>query len=178
MRTFIITLICLFSVLTTQAQLKDKGFFIEASAGYGQYKWNASTDRFAMIAPSIGYKFNPKWTAGMKMQIETASPNFLSLTGYAQYHYWCKRRLSLFGEFQATYASSTNLTPSNEHGEVGLALGGTFALTNRLGLILHYGYIGYSGDHYGRDQGACWNEGDFIVDADWRRLLFGVQFIF
>ena len=116
--------------LRYEAQLKEKGFFIEASAGY------------------------------------------------AQYHYWCKTRLGLFGELQATYASSTNLTPSNEHGEVGLTLGGTFALTDRLGLILHYGYIGYSGDHYGRDQGACWNGGDFIVDVDWRRLLLGVQFIF
>ena len=51
MKTFIITLICLFSVLTIQAQLKEKGFFIEASAGYGQYKWDASTDRFANNTP-------------------------------------------------------------------------------------------------------------------------------
>lgn len=62
-----------------QAQSDDKGFFVEGSVSYasdysGGYNGNGSkrTGDFFIITPTIGYQFNDKWSAGLKVGFSTS----------------------------------------------------------------------------------------------------------
>lgn len=170
---------CMLSFITIEAQQKEKGFFIEMNAGYGQNKGIHKDKGYAILAPSAGYKFNGRWLTGVKLQFETGTTGYKTMMVYAQYHFLKMSRFGLFGEVQVAYSSSDGVDGGlNGHADAGFTLGASYALSKCFSLLMRYPYIGYSGDHYGRDQGASLYGGDFVIDANLRRLQVGLQFTF
>ena len=168
--------------MQVNAQLKEKGFFVEMEGAYGHYnRPYSSSESFAVLGPSLGYKINSQWSVGAKSLFETGGFKYATVGLYSQYHYWNRSRFNAFVEFQASIAwSRTGIDGGgdNAFGEVGFALGASYAISEHWSILLRYPYIGYNSGYTERDYGATAHAGDFIIDANWKRLQFGVQFMF
>lgn len=186
MKRLIALLVALFFVVPGYAQLKEKGFFVEMDGAYGRYEKYSYSQSFMVIGPSLGYKINPRWSVGAKMLFETAGFNYATFGIYSQYYYWNRSRFGAFIDFQASCGwSRTGIDTDNSgkgadgvFGEVGFALGASYALSDHFAILLRYPYIGYNSGYFERDYGATAHVGDFIVDGNWKRLQLGVRYLF
>lgn len=170
----LILLLILFiaSLSTVEAQTIDKGFFIEGNIAYGSSHYK----NYAIITPVAGYQFNSKWQAGMKVGFETGSLSYTIYTPFVRYNFVHINKLNLFTEAQFSYMSRDVDGGQNTYSEAGLSFGLNYPISRHLKLVGHYLFVGYSGKN--GKEGASLGGGDFILDANSRRLQLGVQFLF
>ncbi len=169
----LLVLICTALLSTAKAQTKEKGFFAEASAAYSNTEFD---DHYAIITPAIGYQFSSKWSAGMKMGFEMRTYGYTIYSPFIRFNFLQAGELKLFTEAQANILSRDVEGGQSGYGEAGVSFGAIYPISNRLKLVGHYLFVGVSGEE-GRE-GASVNKGDFTLDANVRRLQFGLQFIF
>ena len=60
--------------------------------------------------------------------------------------------------------------------EGGINPGASYSLNNHFSILLKYLFIGFNGED--RKSGAMIKSKNFIIDANWRRLQLGLQYIF
>lgn len=104
-----ITIVCALLVAPNlHTQIKEKGFFIEMNAVYGQHgKKDINVEGirqgwedYAILIPAIGYQFNSRWVAGFKMKFDTRDFNFTTYSPYVQYNFLQWQNVKVFAEGQ------------------------------------------------------------------------------
>ena len=87
-----------------QAQVKDKGFFVEGSFAYAdeeQFYGGKHYENYFIIKPAVGYQFNDKWSAGVKISFSTSDDfrfNWFSSTPFVRYNFCSLGKANLFTE--------------------------------------------------------------------------------
>ena len=165
-------LMCLLSCAASAQQDVEKGIFAEVDAGYS----NLYNDKFAVISPSVGYQFNKRFLAGMRVGFETRRYGYTVFTPFVRYNYLSMARCKLFAEGQANIAQRDVDGGEGGYGEIGLALGASLSLSRHIKMVGRYLFVGYSG----RDarKAPYMGNGDFLLDANMTRLRLGLQVIF
>ena len=176
-----------------QAQSDDKGFFVEGSVSYasdysGGYNGNGSkrTGDFFIITPTIGYQFNDKWSAGLKVGFSTSDDfvfDWNCYTPFVRYNFCSLGEANLFTEGKV----SGNVFPDPGEGggsphyvEAGFSLGISYPFNEHLKLVCQYLHIGYSNE-YNNDRakhGMNLHSGDWVLDANIKRLSIGLSWTF
>lgn len=181
-KLIIAALCALFTVTGLHAQIKDKGFFIEMNAAYGQQYIDidggiAEREGYAILMPAIGYQFNSHWVAGFRMKFDTRDFNFTTYSPYVQCNFLQWKKLKVFAEGQLALSYPKDDEWNDNYTEVGVSFGASYALCKHVNFMLRYLYIGYSTDPY-RDEGAYLGNGRLVLDANTRRLQLGIQIAF
>lgn len=175
-----------------QAQSKDKGFFVEGSVSYasdyaGGFYIDGSrrTGDFFIVTPAIGYQFNDKWSAGLKVGFSTSDDfvyNWNSYTVFARYNFYSLGKACLFTEGKVSgYALPSIVGGKNkDFAEAGFSIGISYPFNKHLKLVCQYLHIGYSNE-YNRDNakhGLNLHSGDWVLDANIKRLSIGLSWTF
>ena len=191
--TLFLFFLVLFLPTNTQAQSKDKGLFVEGSASYasdysGGYNANGSrrTGDFFIITPTIGYQFNDKWSAGLKVGFSTSDDfvfDWNSYTPFVRYNFCSLGKVNLFteGKVSLTAYSEGSLGGGDPNFvEAGFSLGISYPFNEHLKLVCQYLHIGYSNE-YNNDRakhGMNLHSGDWVLDANIKRLSIGLSWTF
>lgn len=185
MKKIISIVIALLCVGRIAAQSEDKGIFVELNVGHGHDNPGHAGKSYAILTPALGYRFAGNWSVGARVQCEIGE-GYTTLGAFAQYRFLNRPRFDMFTEGVAAYTVMSgydnalppgSVNTSYTQMEAGFTFGVSYALTERLRVQARYLYIGYDDVPYGRG-GACWGDGKFIVDANWRRLQVGLQYMF
>lgn len=165
-------MMCALSCAANAQQDVEKGFFAEVDAGYS----NLYNEKFAVISPSVGYQFNKRFLAGMRVGFETRRYGYTVYTPFVRYNYLPMARCKLFAEAQANIAQREVEGGQASYSEIGLALGASLSLSRHIKMVGRYLFIGYSE----RDarKAPYMGNGDFLLDANVTRLQLGLQVIF
>ncbi len=162
------------------AQNRDKGVFVEMDFGYG-----ATDDGYALFAPSVGYRFANRWSAGFRVMFESEVSDYTTLSWFGQYRLIDLRRFDVFAEGQVSYVINPgkwdgpgSLSANQNYAEAGVTFGASYRLWKGLRLTARYLYLGYSGSSPYRRSDGCWGDGGFVLDAGWNRLQVGLQYTF
>lgn len=193
MKKFFLFLLGLFLSLPTnlQAQSKDKGFFVEGSVSYASDRQSkVFTDEFSIITPAVGYQFNDKWSAGVKISFSTSDDfrfNWFSSTPFVRYNFCSLGKANLFTEGKI----SGYLFPDPGEGrkddphfiEAGFSLGVSYPFNEHLKLVCQYLHIGYSNEYRDSNKrcskhGLNLHSGDWVLDANIKRLSIGLSWTF
>lgn len=183
MNTKLFTILCFLLIMagTAMAQTKEQGVFIEMNVGHGTQKWFGGSGGYAILDPRLGYQFNRDWAAGIKAQFETGdNKEFYTYGIYAQYAFLHWGKVKAFTEATLSYSIDKMCIygrSSENYTEAGFSIGALYALSNNLNIIARYLHIGYSGSPR-NDRDAVLGGGDWVIDANHRRLSVGIQYIF
>ena len=167
-----------------QAQVKEKGFFVEGSFAYADEHNQRGYENYFIIKPTIGYQFNSKWSLGFKMDIqcgvEVKSQQYLGYTPFVRYNFCHIGNVYLFGEGKfSAFKRRENLVGvgiANGYKEAGISLGAYLPLNNHLKVVCQYLHIGYSEQEL--KSGAFIHSGDWGIDANIKRLQLGLNWTF
>lgn len=163
---------CIALLSSATAQSQEKGLFLEASIAYG----SGYAKEFAIITPTIGYQFNHRWSAGMKVGFETGNQSYTIYTPYIRFSFLDINKLKLFTEAQVNIFSREVDGGQGSYSEAGLSFGLTYPIWKRLNLVGHYLFIGYSEKD---DKEKAWlGDKNFALDANIQRLQLGIQYLF
>ena len=186
-KLFFFTSLLLLSIATATAQTKEKGFFVEMNGGYGEVKtafvsstvenpllFHLGYARYAVLTPSIGYQINRHWAAGFKIQFESIMEDEkrTTYTPYMRYNFLHPVKFNIFMDMQVS--AIRHLGKNDVEG--GINPGASYALNNHFSILLKYLFIGFNGED--RKSGVMIKSKNFIIDANWRRLQLGLQYIF
>lgn len=160
-----------------QAQRENnRGFFLEMTAGYGHEHYSIPEETYANLSPTVGYQFDEHWAAGFRMTFETRDYAFKIYTPFIRYNYLARPKWALFTEALWNRAKRDIDGGQCEYDEVGISLGGTYALSSHVRLVGRYLFVGYS-TRKEREK-AYVGKSDFLLDANIARLQAGVQVLF
>lgn len=166
-------LACLLPFVAHAQQNAQKGFFAELTAAYSNIGYH---NNFAVISPSVGYQFNDRWLAGMRVGFETRDYAYVICTPFVRFNYLSKPKWALFTEAQANIANRDIDGSQSGYSEIGLSLGASYTLSRHVKLVGRYLFIGYSEREERKNAYA--GNGDFLLDANVGRLQLGVQVLF
>ena len=184
------------------AQMKDKGFFVQAFVGMGD--WNRKIyftgesryRYYALATPGIGYRFSKRWSAGfdIKFPIGINREYDVIPTLFAEYDFISLRRLKItagacgsYGDFSGTIdCNPFNDIPNCSSWsklnlwEVGIYFGASYNLSSKLALMVRYACIGYydTTPFHFEDTNGFLHSGHFMADFSLRRLQIGARFTF
>jgi len=188
MKKFILLLgLVLLIPANLQAQSDDKGFFVEGSVSYASDRRKGlSNDDFFIITPAIGYQFNAKWSAGLKIGFSTSNEwwyNWNSYTAFARYNFCTLGKARLFTEGKI---SNYVILESIDDGckttflEAGFSMGVSYPLNEHLKIVCQYLHIGYSNEYNSNigKHGLNLHSGDWVLDANIKRLSIGLNWTF
>ena len=176
-----------------QAQVKEKGFFVEGSFAYAdeeQFSGGKHYENYFIIKPAVGYQFNDKWSAGVKISFSTSDDfrfNWFSSTPFVRYNFCSLGKANLFTEGKI----SGYLFPDPGEGrkddphfiEAGFSLGVSYPFNEHLKLVCQYLHIGYSNEYRDSNKrcskhGLNLHSGDWVLDANIKRLSIGLSWTF
>lgn len=107
------------------------------------------------VAPEIGYNYNAKWAFGTTIEFDHnykdgLKYNVFAISPYARYNYFQYQKVKLFvdggfglGFGKAKYGDAQSKTATIF--EIGLKPGVAFDVTDKFGLVAHFGFLGYRG---------------------------------
>lgn len=166
-------LACLLSFVAYAQPHAQKGFFAELTAAYSNIGYH---NNFAVISPSVGYQFNDRWLAGMRVGFETRDHAYIIYTPFARFNYLSKPKWVLFTEAQINIANRNMDGAQAGYSEIGLGLGASYTLSRHVKIVGRYLFVGYS-EREERKNAYAGNK-DFLLDANVGRLQLGVQVLF
>lgn len=112
------------------------------------YNTDAEATEFT-IAPEVGYNFSEKWAAGVALEYSHISGggtvNVFEIAPYARYKFFNHDRVHLFvdGGFDLAIGDGDGDTVFMY--QIGFKPGVAFDVTERFGLVAHFGFLGYQG---------------------------------
>lgn len=180
-----------------QEQTKPR-FFVEFTAGPGSIhvdKVITSTEIrdvdlrewYARLSPSVGFQFNNRWAAGVRVTADTRKVKNTSLsakrveyTGFTQYNFLDRDRWSMCVEGKVSYSHDYYKYPQNDYGEIGFSLGGRYAINDHFSIVARYLYTGLTlGDFRSyNDNLGCVGRGRYRLDFGLNRLQIGARYTF
>lgn len=165
-----------------KAQEKEKGFFVEGSISFGEdEKSSGRNEHYLMFKPTIGYKFSPKWDAGLKLEFQNGRSEGSTCFGiipFARYSFCELGKIRLFSEAKISRYNKKYswIGEDNDYIEAGLSLGAYLPLSNNFKLVAQYLHIGYSEQEI--KNGAFLHSSDWGIDANLKRLSIGINYTF
>ena len=193
--TLFLFFLVLFLPTNTQAQSKDKGFFVEGNLSYASDFWKnykrdgGVTDEFFIITPAVGYQINEKWSVGFKVGFSTSGNymfNWNSYTPFIRYNILSFGKTCLFTEAKVSKFDWNEILDggrNNDFIEAGFSLGVSYPFNEHLKLVCQYLHIGYSNEY--RDinkrcskHGLNLHSGYWVLDANIKRLSIGLNWTF
>lgn len=158
-----------FSMVAQERKSPLRNFFGEVGVGMGKHlaPYTDGIHRSTtQITTAIGYKFHPRWNAGVGLTFEAGKyREFRPKTSvFASYDFFRYHRLSVFAQLQGSYCytkeyspldgfnpdginNSNSLDPiiyRHEMWECGVRFGASVNINNHLSVMLRYLFIGYS----------------------------------
>ena len=193
--TLFLFFLVLFLPTNTQAQSKDKGFFVEGNLSYASDFWKnykrdgGVTDEFFIITPAVGYQINEKWSVGFKVGFSTSGNymfNWNSYTPFIRYNILSFGKTCLFTEAKVSKFDWNEILDggrNNDFIEAGFSLGVSYPFNEHLKLVCQYLHIGYSNEYRDRNNrcskhGLNLHSGDWVLDANIKRLSIGLNWTF
>lgn len=167
-----------------QAQVKDKGFFVEGSFAYAdeeQFSGGKHYENYFIIKPAVGYQFNSKWNVGFKLEFQCGRKEgrrYRGIIPFVRYNFCNLGKFHLFSEAKTSIYGKwkTMLGEDKSYLEAGLSLGASLPLNRHLKVICQYLHIGYSEQY--QKSGAFIHSGDWGIDANIKRLQLGLNWTF
>lgn len=193
------SVLVVFTVLSTSAQNKENGVFIELNLGRCETETTRFYDgcapgerhfeRYMIYTPTVGYQINNRWAVGLRAQFETkedrdTASRYNTFGVYGQYRFFNRKWLKLFveGSIAHGFIDDNNSWCRNDFTEAGFNLGVAVPIYRGLSFMARYLHVGYSDAHplYRRDLegSAYWGDGNWVVDGNLRRLSIGLQYRF
>ena len=175
------------------AQMKDKGFFVQAFVGMGD--WNRKIyftgesryRYYALATPGIGYRFSKRWSAGfdIKFPIGINREYDVIPTLFAEYDFISLRRIKITAGACGSYGKRNSIPvgapfPHPNLWEAGIYFGASYNLSSKLALMVRYACIGYydTTPFHFEDTNGFLHSGHFMADFSLRRLQIGARFTF
>lgn len=188
----VLTALLVIGPVEGQAQVAPR-VFVEMAGGVGtsyiNKRYDAAgvheldeTSTYGQWSPSVGIVLNDRWSLGVRMTFQTGGNEYTLkntiTTLYGQYSFLNWHRWSMFVEGKGSYYHGIDGNDCSA-GEIGLSLGGKFAITDHLSAVLHYVYTGVE---IGRDRinhpKGCIGDGRYTLDFSPRRLQIGLRYSF
>lgn len=198
-RNFVIFMISVFiSLPTLSAKAQENSsfmnnVFIEFGVSYSRYNKYVSSflketkyEGSTMLTPMIGYKFHPRWSAGVGVTFSVGEDRLYNPMPslFVSYDFVKIRNFSVFAQLQGTYGTDRydydGGTPKyTDMWECGMRFGASYRISDHFSVNLRYLFIGYSrrasSDRY---RGGVVGDNDFIMDAGLRPLQLSVRYTF